>query len=86
MQWPKKTTCEMEHLKEKVFGNLKGIDVCHIVEQAIQDMRQLGNPNCNKNLIYHMNQTQKNLIWRVLTKVHKTNKKKLKRNFFKKVP
>jgi len=39
MQWVKKITCEMEHMKEKGFGNLKEIDVCHIVEQAIQDMK-----------------------------------------------
>jgi hypothetical protein len=44
MQWVKKITYEMEQMKEKGFGNLKEIDVYHIVEQAIQDMKQLGNP------------------------------------------
>jgi len=57
MQWVKKITYEMEHMKEKGFGNLKEIDVYHIVEQAIQDMKQLGNPKLQQesSLSYESN-------------------------------
>jgi hypothetical protein len=34
----------MEHMKEKFGGNLEEIDVYYIVEQAIQDIKWLGNP------------------------------------------
>ncbi len=44
MQWVEKAICEMEHMKEKVFGNLKETNVYCIAEQAIQDMKWLGNP------------------------------------------
>jgi hypothetical protein len=57
MQWVKKITYEMEHMKEKGFENLKEIDVYHIVEQAIQDMKQLGNPKLQQesSLSYESN-------------------------------
>ncbi len=44
MQWVKEAIREMEHMKEKVFGNLKETNVYCIVEQTIQDMKWLGNP------------------------------------------
>jgi hypothetical protein len=33
MQWAKEATYEMEYMKKKVIGNLKEIDVYHIVQQ-----------------------------------------------------
>jgi hypothetical protein len=44
MQWVEKAICEMEHMKKKFEGNLKETNVYCIVEQAIQDMKWLGNP------------------------------------------
>jgi len=44
MQWFEEVIREMEHMKEKVFGNLKETNLYYIVEQAIQDMKWLGNP------------------------------------------
>jgi hypothetical protein len=44
MQWVEEAICEMEHMRKKVFENLKDIDVYCIAEQAIQDMKWLGNP------------------------------------------
>ncbi len=44
MQWVKEAIHEMEHMKEKFGGNLEEIDVYYIVEQAIQDIKWLGNP------------------------------------------
>jgi len=43
MQWVEEAICEMEHMKEEVFRNLKETNVYHITEQAIQDMKWLGN-------------------------------------------
>jgi len=47
----------MEHMKEKGFGNLKEIDVYHIVEHAIQDMKWMGNPKMQQesSLSYESN-------------------------------
>jgi len=57
MQWVEEATCEVEHMKKKVFEILKETDVYHIVEQAIQDMKQLGNPKLQQecNLSYESN-------------------------------
>ncbi len=44
MQWLEEVIREMEHMKENVFGNLKEINLYYIVEQAIRDMKWLGNP------------------------------------------
>jgi hypothetical protein len=44
MQWVEKAIREMEHMKEKVFGNLKETYVNCIAEQVMQDMKWLGNP------------------------------------------
>jgi hypothetical protein len=44
MQWLEEVIREMEHMKENVFGNLKETNLYYIVEQAIRDMKWLGNP------------------------------------------
>jgi hypothetical protein len=87
MQWVEEATCEMEYMKNKVLEIWRKLMRTTLWNKPSKTWNNWEIPNCNNSLVYHMNQTHKKLIWRVLGKVHQRNKKKkLTRSFFKKIP